>query len=308
MAAADLPTPEVLQPIMAMMDQGKSTSMATGIMMGQSPHSQASGSAIDILAQSGYDKWAPIVLGMQAHLSALAEYWLSLYRDWGLLLGMEPNIGTMYIPRRNSNPRAGGSPVHEVTPDLIRRTGVRATVTLYKFNPASLASLAQGLAVLKSMGIMPKLDAIKIVAFSPDPQGVLRRIDEENLNDVPEVKQEYTLRSLIKQAEDANIRGDYKSAQDLVAKAVFIASMMQRSQQIGQPGMGGAPPPPGMPPTMPPGMPPVDLGRNAQTGQPMPMPAPGTPVQNALPEMMVGGLPMPQMGIPVGTSGGRPRG
>jgi hypothetical protein len=304
-----LPQPEIMQPLMAMIDQGKQTSMATGIMMGQSPHSQASGSAIDILAQSGYDKWAPIVLGIQSHLSALAEYWLSLYRDWGLLLGMEPNIGTMYIPRRNSNPRAGGSPVHEVTPDLIRRTGIRTVVTLYKFNPANLAALAQGLAVLKSMGIMPKLDAIKIVAFSPDPQGVLRRIDEEALNDVPEVKQEYTLRALVKQAEDARIRGDHQSSEDLLAKAIFIASMMQRTQQIGQigaGGAGGAPPP--MPPTLPPGTPPVDLGRDPSTGQPIPPPAPGVPVGNAIPEMAVGGLPMPQMGIPVGTNGGRPSG
>jgi hypothetical protein len=300
----NLPTPEVLAPVMEMIAQGKNTSMATSIMMGQSPHSQASGSAIDMLAQSGYTRWSSVVLGCQSFLSEFSELCLALYRDWGLLLGMEPNIGTLYVPRRNPNPRAGGSPVHEVTPDTLRQTGIRIKVNFYKFNIASLAATAQGLAVLKSMGIMPKIDAIKIVAFSPDPQGVLRRIDEESLNDVPEVKQERTLATLVKEAEDAKLRGDMFSYEERMGKAIFIAGMMQRSQMIGQAGVGGAGAPPPMPPTVP-GTPPMDLGRDPQTGQPLPPPPPGVPVSEAIPEQSVRGLPTAQMGLPIGAKGGR---
>jgi hypothetical protein len=300
-----VPTPEILGPVMEMLAQGKATSMATGVLMGQSPHSQASGSAIDILAQTGYTRWSAVVLGCQTFMSEFSELVLSLYRDWGLLLGMEPSIGTLYVPRRNPNPRTGGAPVHEVTPDLLRRAGIRIEATFYKFNPASLASLAQGMAVMKSMGILPKLDAIKMAAFSPDPQGVLRRVDEESLNDVPEVKQEQTLRRLVQEAEEAKLRGDYDSYEERLGKAIYIASAMQRRQMIGQPGGGGGGAmPPGMPPTIP-GIPPMDLGRDPNTGQPSPMPEPGTAPQYAIPEMAVQGLPMPQMGVPVGTSGGR---
>ncbi len=307
-ALPNLPTPEILVPVMDMLAQGKATSMASGILMGQSPGSQSSGSAIDILAQSGFTRWSVVVLGCQIFMTEFSELILSLYRDWGLLLGMEPNIGTLYVPRRNPNPRVGGAPVHEVTPDLLRRSGIRLEVKFYKFNAASLASLAQGLAVLKSMGIMPKLDAIKIAAFSADPQGVLRRVDEEALNDVPEVKQEQTLSRLVREAEEARNRGDMESHEERLGKALFIAGMMQRRQMIGQPGAGGpGGMPPGMPPTIP-GIPPMDTGRDPSTGQPMPLPEPGTPPQYAIPEMMVQGLPMPQMGVPVGTSGGRPTG
>ena len=301
----NLPTPEVLAPVMDMLDKGKSTSMATAIMMGQSPTSQASGSAIDMLAQSGYTRWAAVVLGCQAFLAEFSEMCLGLYRDWGLLLGMEPNIGTLYVPRRNPNPRAGGSPVHEVTPDVLRKTGIRVKVYLYKFNVASLAATAQGLAVLKSMGVMPKIDAIKILGFSEDPQGVLRRIDEESLNDVPEVKQERTLATLVKEAEDARLRGDQESYEERMGKAVFIAGMMQRSQMIGQAGPGGgAGVPPGMPPTVP-GVPPMDMGRDPKTGQPIAPPLPGTPVSEAIPEDAVRGLPTALMGMPIGAKGGR---
>jgi hypothetical protein len=59
-----------------------------------------------------------------------------------------------------------------------------------------------------------------------------------------------------------------------------------------------------MPPTMP-GVPPQDNGKDAKTGQPMPPPPPGTDPQYAIPEFAVQGLPMPQMGVPVGTQGGR---
>jgi hypothetical protein len=305
----NLPAPEVLAPVMEMLANGKATSMASGIMMGQSPGSQTSGSAIDILSQSGYTRWSSVVLGCQTFMTEFSELVLTLYRDWGLLLGMEPNIGTLYVPRRNPNPRVGGAPVHEVTPDLLRRVGIRLEVKFYKFNPASLASLAQGLAVLKSMGIMPKLDAIKIAAFSADPQGVLRRVDEEALADVPEVKQEQTLSRLVREAEEARNRGDMASHEERLGKAIFIAGMMQRRQMIGQPGAGGggAGRPPRTPPTIP-GIPPMDTGRDPSTGQPMPLPEPGTAPQYAIPEMAVQGLSMPQMGVPVGTSGGRPGG
>ncbi len=309
-ALPNVPTPEIMGPVMEMLAQGKATSMATGIMMGQSPHSQASGSAIDMLAQTGYTRWSAVVLGCQTFLAEFSELILGEYRDWGLLLGMEPDLGTMYVPRRNPNPRTGGSPAHEVTPDMIRRAGTRVEVTFYRFNAASAASLAQALAVFKSMGILPKLLAIKLAGFSPDPHGVLRQVDEEQLADVPEVKQEQTLRRLVKEAEEARLRGDLDSHEERLGKAIFIAGMMQRAMQIGQPGPGGGGPGGGgaMPPMMPPGMPPMDLGRDAKTGQPMPGPPPGTPPQYAIPELAVSGLPMPQMGIPVGTSGGRPRG
>jgi hypothetical protein len=300
-----IPSPEIVTRVMEMLATGKATSMATGIMMGQSPHSQASGSAIDMLAQTGYTRWASVVLGCQTFIAEFSELILSLYRDWGLLLGMEPNIGTLYVPRRNPNPRTGGAPVHEVTPDLLRRTGIRITVNFYKFNPSSVAALAQGLAVFKSMGIMPKLDAIKLAGFSADAQGTLRRVEEEQLADVPEVKQERTLSRLVKEAEEAKLRGDPDSHEERLGKAIFIAGMMQRAQQIGQPGAGGGGGmPPGMPPTMP-GVPPMDNGKDAKTGQPMPPPPPGTDPQYAIPEFAVQGLPMPQMGVPVGTQGGR---
>lgn len=299
----NLPTPEVVAALMQVIAEGKQTSMATGLMMGQSPHSQASGSAIDILMQTGFARWSTVVVGAQCFIELMMELILALYRDWGLILGMEPNIGTLYVPRRNPNPRTGGAPVHEVTPDLLRRTGIRCIVNMFKFNPANAAALAQAQAIWKSMGILPKQLAVKMAAFSPNPQGVLRQVDEEQLADVPEVKQERTLSSLIKEAEDAALRGDMESAKERMGKAVFIASMMQRNQMIGQPGGGGGMPP-GMPPTIP-GTPPVDLGRNPSTGQPTPMPPPGTAPQYAIPEMAVQGLSMPQMGVPVGTQGGR---
>jgi len=288
-----------------MLDKGKATSMATAIMMGQSPTSQASGSAIDMLAQTGYTRWAAVVLGCQTFLAEFSEMCLGLYRDWGLLLGMGPHLGTLFVPRRNPNPRAGGSPVHEVTPDLLRKTDIRVKVFFYKFNVASLAATAQGLAVLKSMGVMPKIDAIKILGFTDDPQGVLRRIDEESLNDVPEVKQERTLATLVKEAEDARLRGDQESYEERMGKAVFIAGMMQKSQMIGRAGPGGpGGGPPMMPPTVP-GVSPMDMGRDPQTGQPIKPPPPGTPVSEAIPEDAVRGLPTALMGMPIGSKGGR---
>ncbi len=319
-ALPNLPAPEIMQPLGLLIEQNRQTGMAPGLLMGQNPASQTSGSALDILAAGGFEKWAPLVMTIEEFLTELGRRSLVLIKDWGELLG-EDASGVLFVPRRNPNPRTGEAPAHELTSGILKSTGTRAFAKMRKFNPQSLGPVGNGLAIISSLGVIDKRSIIEILGFTSDPDSVLRRIDEDLLDDVPEVKQTATIDILYEQAEKAMARGDEESAQKMMAKAHYVASQIQMRQMSqmgmlggGMPGMGmdpGMMGMPGMDPSMM-GMPePPETGPGGgmidpQTG--MEMPPPGVPQPEEPMIGPTGGESLPGFGIDTGTNGGRPPG
>lgn len=271
-----VPSPEIVAPVIAYLQQNRTTGAPPGVLSGQMPSSQTSGSAIDILGSMGFQRWGPLVMCVQQFIEERMEWRLCLLRDWGEVLGASENLGTLTIPRRKPNPRTGNASAHTVTPKLLRDTGVRIKVELRRFDPSSLSQIANGLMILSNMGIIDKRRSIKIAGFDADPDAVMQDIDMDELHAVPEVKQEKTLRMLKVMSDQAKARGDWESAVDIEQAMYFIASVMEQRMSIGQPA----------------------LGPDGQRLKPI-----GGAGGN--PNMQVQGLSMPQMGIPTGTMGGR---
>lgn len=269
----NLPAPEVMSPLVGFLQQNKQTGMAAGVLSGQNPAAQTSGYAVDSLMQAGFDRWAPLVLAVEQFLTERTEWRLSLIRDWGAILGLEGARGTLFVPRRNPNPRTGKSPAFEVTPDLLKRTGIRVSVKLHKFNPMSLAPIGNGLAIASGLGVVDKRTMINTLGLSTDPEGMLQRIEDEALEQVPEVLQARTLKRYVKQAEEAAERGDFETAEELLAEVQFVAEQLQQIQEDKQ------------------------LAKQesamAAAGGNLPQPQ---------------GQSLPTMGTPTGTEGGRPPG
>jgi len=288
----NMPAPEIMQPLGSMLEQNRQTGMAPGLLMGQNPAAQTSGSALDILSAGGFEKWAPLVMTVEEFLTELGRRALVLVRDWGALLG-ENASGIIYVPRRNPNPRTGDAPAHELTSDMLRATGTRATAKMRKFNPQSLGAVGNGLAIVSSLGVIDKRSIIEILGFTSDPDTVLRRIDEDMLSEVPEVKQTETIDLLYNQAERAMVRGDEESARRMLAKAHYVATQIQMRQMSQMGMMGGGPSGPMPGDAMGPG------------GQPMP---PGVPPPQEPMMGPTGGESLPGFGIDTGVNGGRPEG
>jgi hypothetical protein len=283
-----VPAPEIVNPLLAYIQQNRVTGTPSGVMNGQMPSSQTSGNAIDVLGSMGFQRWNPLIHCVEQFLIERTEWRLELIRDWGEVLGVEENLGTLTIPRRKPNPRTGEASAHEVTPQMLRQTGIRVKVELRRFDPSTLSQLANGLMILYNMGIIDKRRAIKISGFDPDPDAVIQDIDMDELNAVPEVKQEKTLRTLKRMADQAKMREDWESAIDIEQAMYFIASVMEQRMSIGQPALG----PDGQ------RLRPIDGGgRGGNTGG-----------GNANPNMQVQGLGNPQMGMGVGQMGGAPMG
>jgi hypothetical protein len=229
-------TPDVANAVQMMHQQNKQTGMASGVIMGQMPGAQASGSAIDIFSQAGFEKWKPLVMIIEEFITEWAEFCMELLRDWGGILGMDDDHrGMVLVPRRNPNNRTGEAPAHEVTPKMLRTHGIRCKVELRRFNPSGLTNLANGLAILRNLGVIDKRSIIDLTGITNNPDAILDRIDEETLDEVPEVKQEKTLRMLYKLAKIAEQRGEYDNAREAMNRAYFIASQMQHRMMYGMP-------------------------------------------------------------------------
>lgn len=273
-----IPSPEIIAPVIAYLQQNRMTGTPAGVLSGQMPSSQTSGSAIDILGSMGFQRWNPLVKCVEQFVEERTEWRLCLIRDWGEILGAADDLGTLTIPRRKPNPRTGNASAHNVTPKMLRDTGIRVKVEMRRFDPTSLNTVGNGLMLLMSQGLIDRRRAIKIAGFADDPDAVMQDIDIDELNAVPEVKQEKTLRMLKVNVDQAKARGDWESAIELEQAMYFIASVMEQRASIGQPA----------------------LGPDGQRLKPMPGQGGGNP------GMQTQGLSMPMMGIPTGTNGGAP--
>lgn len=306
----NLPSPEIVTPLMAMVGQNRQTGMAPGILMGANPGAQTSGSAMDIMAQAGYESWTPVVAVVETHVAAIARGCLEIVRDWGAAFNADDRLGVLYVPRRKP-PLAPGvlSAEHELTPEMVERSGVRVQVRLRRFNPTGIGALVSGLQMLDALGWIDPRTGIEMVGFTDDPDSVLERVRDRMLEDVPEVQQAQTLKRLRDQAARAFAAGDQASAEEYITQALYVAEVMQMgmAQKMVQMQslMAGLTGPPGMPGAAVPPAPGPGIGPGpAEPPLPgVPMPRPPVP-----PGPVVGGQSLPGYGIDTGTQGGSPIG
>lgn len=301
----NLPAPEAMQPLLALLQQNDLTGKPSGLLLGQSAP-QTSGSAVSILTEQGYDIWTPVPMHVEAHLTALANDVLDLLRDFGGMLG-PGNNGVLYAPRRAGADNAGLPPKHEVTPELIERASVVVEAKLTKFNPNSLAGLLSAASIGKSLGVLDQQTIIELANLPTDAEVIRERVMEEQMRAIPEVAQAFGMRYLRDQATKAVARGDEKSAFEMLLTADYVAGIatMHAMQRYGLMGMmrdqmamsqgfapgtaqtGAAPPP--------------EMGGGVP-GVPPPPPEP----EGAAPA--VAGESLPGYGIATGVEGGRPPG
>jgi hypothetical protein len=159
--------------------------------------------------------------------------------------------------------------------------GIRAKVELRRFNPNNLAQLVNGLAIMYNMGAIDIRGIIDQTGITNNPDAMMERIQDEKLEQVPEVLQAKTLKRKFREAKIAEQRGDAESAKAAMDEAYFIASQMQHNMMYGQPNL------------------------DPTTG--LPMPLPGTPTPNTVEvqnDPSLTGMPGAQGGRPPGSAGG----
>lgn len=279
--------PQVTAAVMGFQQKNDATGAASPAAFGGAPMSQGSGDAIATLDENALRQYGPVLDMIQQHITDVLEDCLGLLRDFGPLLGNADDPGVIKVPRR-VNPRTGASPAHQVTADLIKRTGKRLRVRLYRDMPPDPA-LASSAMMLGTSSLVARERVQRWLGIT-DPKGETRTIRLDRLSDVPEVAQTETLDELFRQVQVAQARGDTATAKQAWARAMRVAEAIdmanaQKQMMRAQMGMG----PPGTPAAMHAG----------------PAPAVAAPPDPSLPGFQGHGA---DMGVVQQQNGGRPPG
>lgn len=224
------PDPSILQPLWAVVTSAEATSRPSSLMAGNAPMSQGSGTALNLLSRSGLEKWALPVLTIEQHEANGLEMDFCNWRDFGAVLGMDGDRGVMYVPRSRPNPVTGDAAAHEVTPDLLRRVGIRIKVTLHRFNPEELPMLAQGVGMLKSVNLIPDRQAIRVLGYTTDVEGAISEIRRDMLEETPVMQMLNTLNGIIEEMQQAAWREDRESFDQKLAELEFVAGQYEIQQ------------------------------------------------------------------------------
>jgi hypothetical protein len=224
------PDPSILQPLWATITAAEATSRPSSLMAGNAPMSQGSGTALNVLGRAGLEKWSLPVLTLEQHETNGLEMDFALWRDFGAALGMEGDRGVLYVPRSRPNPVTGDAAAHEVTPELLRRVGIRVKVALHRFNPEDLPMLAQGVGMLKNVNLIPDRQAIRVLGYTTDVEGAIAEIRRDMLEQTPVMQMLHTLNGIIEEMQQAAWREDFESFEQKLAELEFVAGQYEIQQ------------------------------------------------------------------------------
>ncbi len=280
--------PNVMAGLAADLQANVGSGFLTQMRLGAIPP-QTSGSALGKMAALGGAAETVLVRALQAFKRDRAEWRLELRRDYGDAIG-EP-LGMFRFPGRQQAER---TPMHEVTPQMLRRAGTRLDVELHAWEPD--VALAQYLTTLRAPSpvtgepLISDETARRALKATPDVDRERNRIDDEALRAIPPVRQQRHLTRLNAELERALEMDDQEDAERLmiaIAELEFLHDGLVASGQASPGAEGGS--------------------GGGGMGAGIPAPAPAAPAGGGAAPAMPGNS-LPELGIGVGTSGGRPSG
>lgn len=279
--------PNVMAGLAADLQANVGSGFLTQMRLGAIPP-QTSGSALGKMAALGGAAETVLVRALQGWKRDRAEWRLELKMTYGDAIG-EP-LGLFRFPGRQ---QGGHTPMHEVTPEMLRRAGTRVDIEMHAWEPD--VALAQYLTTLRSPSpvtgrpLISDETARRKLKATPDVDRERNRIDDEALSALPPVQQQRHLIRLNEELEQAMTLGDKEDVERLmiaIAELEYLHDMAIASGQAAPGGQNGA-------------------GGGMGMGAGIPAPAPAAPAGGGAAPAMPGNS-LPEMGIGVGTNGGRP--
>jgi hypothetical protein len=292
-ALPTLPVAESMDPLMQIITTSLQAGVPLPLLQGSTLGAQSSGSAIDVLMQSGFDKWIPVIKGVQMGLTEVAHTLLLNVKEWGPTMGKGVS-GTLEIPRRTPE-KYGLSAVHELTAEMLERTDCYLDVTLARFNINGMLQAATTLATIRNqVGVMSKREAAELLAYTNNVDRSLQMRRDEELEETPGVLEAMTIEHLYEELYAAYVTGDMESVRRIAIRGKRVAARQKLADmQLAAMGGGGDFGSGGIPPG----------GEVSPDGTPLPL------NQGSVDPTMMGAatpmLPTDAIGNSVGTEGGR---
>lgn len=221
------PAPQVMAVLETMLQEATATgSAATTTSGGALGGAQASGNAVDILASIGNQRWMPVTLMLEGFLTKVFRRVLEYARDYASEMSGDDFPDGLLVPRTKPDPIMGFTDPHELTPEVIQRTGTRVKVKLHKFNAQTLPPIVQSAVMAKQAGLMSQETLIHLIGAVTDPRDEMRRIVEDQLNAVPELMAAKQLQLGHQRALRAMASGDEYSAWQQTITNKYLADQL----------------------------------------------------------------------------------
>ena len=220
------PAAHMVATIRAMVTEATNSAAASTTTSGaQLGGAQASGNAVDILASIGNQRWAPVTFMQENFLTKIFRRVLELAREYPDEMGGDEFEGGLLVPRSKPSIMGFTDP-HELTPEIIERTGTRVKVKLHKFNVQTLPPLIQSLMMAKQAGLMSQETGVALIGATDDPRDEARRIVEDQLNAVPELMAAKQLQLGYQRALRAAAAGDMESVRQQMLTNKYLADQL----------------------------------------------------------------------------------
>jgi hypothetical protein len=279
-ALPTLPVAEAMEPLMQFITTAMQASIPMPLLQGASLAAQSSGSAIDVLMQAGYDKWIPVLKGIQLGSTEVSHTMLLNIKEWGRTMGPDAN-GSIDVPRRMMDPY-GLESFYKLTPEMLDRTDCYIDVTLARFNLQGMLQAATTIATIRNqVGVMSKREAIELLAYTNNVERSIQERRDEELDETPGVLEAMTLEHLYEALYVAYVKKDMESVRRIAIRGRRVAARQKLADmQLAAMGGGGDFGAAGIPPggDVSPDGTPIPPGGDAQSagaGAATPMLSPG---------------------------------
>lgn len=217
----------VVTGLQSMFEANRMTGIARGMMTPISPGTQSSGTALEIMTDAGYERWAPMAMIIEEFLSEIGERCCEIWLEHGDKLGPKKTRGTLSVPLPHPDPVTKTNTSIELSADMVEQVGTRVNCVLFRISMGSLAPTSNALSLLYEKGLIDDRLAIELLRVTDDPDMVLDRIKAKKMDAIPIIEQYDIMDMYAKAARSAKERGDLDDATRMVFRMARLAEAMQ---------------------------------------------------------------------------------
>lgn len=224
----------VVTGLQALFESNRMTGIARGMMTPISPGTQSSGTALEIMTDAGYERWAPMAMIIEEFLSEIGERCCEIWLEHGDKLGPKRTRGSLMVPLSHPDPVTKSSLSIELTSEMVEQVGTRVSCVLFRISMGSLAPTSNALGLLYDKGLIDDRLAIELLRVTDDPDLVIDRIKAKKMDMIPIIEQYDIMDMYAKSAKAAKERGDLHDATRMVFRMARLAEAMQAEWAVEQ--------------------------------------------------------------------------
>lgn len=184
----DAVNPQIFGTLIQAHVNGEQRSRMSLASLGATDDANTSGNAINTMTDQGTHIIDPIQTSVESFFTELGEMWLMMWRDWGhLYQGNFDEYGATNVPYLSRRAWREADSSFVLTPEVVKRCGVRIKAQFTEMSLSSLTPMANALGMLKQLGWMPNSKALSMLGFA-NPNDIVEEVEYDQTRGDPTIQ------------------------------------------------------------------------------------------------------------------------